>query len=79
MKGTPLENNLRAKSGYLRNTRAFAGYFDLPMVWIQYFVTIVNNYNGDTQYATKNIEAILLNTYNDLTNKYRASKVDENL
>jgi D-alanyl-D-alanine carboxypeptidase/D-alanyl-D-alanine-endopeptidase (penicillin-binding protein 4) len=80
LKGTPLENNLRAKSGYLRNTRAFAGYFDLPdgMDTIA-FVTIVNNYNGDTQYATKNIEAILLNTYNDLTNKYRASKVDENL
>lgn len=78
LKNTQLENNLRAKSGYLRYTRGFAGYFDLPdsMDTIA-FVILVNNFKADTKYLTKNIETVLLNSYNELTNKYRASRNNE--
>jgi D-alanyl-D-alanine carboxypeptidase/D-alanyl-D-alanine-endopeptidase (penicillin-binding protein 4) len=79
LKNTQLENNLRAKSGYLRYTRGFAGYFDLPdsMDTIA-FVILVNNFKADTKYLTKNIETVLLNSYNELTNKYRASQNNNN-
>jgi D-alanyl-D-alanine carboxypeptidase/D-alanyl-D-alanine-endopeptidase (penicillin-binding protein 4) len=80
LKNTPLENNLRAKSGYLHYIRGFAGYFDIPDSMDTFaFVILVNDFKADTKYLTKNIEAVLLNSYNELTNIYRASRSNEDV
>ena len=43
------------------------------------FVILVNDFKADTKYLTKNIEAVLLYSYNELTNIYRASRSNEDV
>lgn len=51
--GTPSEGVLRAKSGYLTNARAFAGYTPMQNGHLAAFVIIVNDYQ-DTPAAMRN-------------------------
>lgn len=39
----------------------------------------MNDFKADTKYLTKNIEKVLLNSYNELTNIHRASKYNEDV
>jgi D-alanyl-D-alanine carboxypeptidase/D-alanyl-D-alanine-endopeptidase (penicillin-binding protein 4) len=58
MKGTPGENNVRAKTGTMSNVRSLAGYVTTrdsePLV----FVAIVNNFDGTGAQANAALDAI---------------------
>jgi serine-type D-Ala-D-Ala carboxypeptidase/endopeptidase (penicillin-binding protein 4) len=58
MKGTPGENNVRAKTGTMSNVRSLAGYVNTrdgePLV----FVAIVNNFEGTGAQANAALDAI---------------------
>ena len=58
MKGTPGENNVRAKTGTMSNVRSLAGYVTTrdsePLV----FVAIVNNFEGTGAQANAALDAI---------------------
>ncbi len=46
-KGTPAENKVRLKSGYLTRVKSYAGYSNLPTGKALAFVLMVNNYTGE--------------------------------
>ena len=58
MKGTPGENNVRAKTGTMSNVRSLAGYVNTrdgePLV----FVAIVNNFEGTGAQANAALDAV---------------------
>jgi serine-type D-Ala-D-Ala carboxypeptidase/endopeptidase (penicillin-binding protein 4) len=58
MKGTPGENNVRAKTGTMSNVRSLAGYVTTrdgePLV----FVCVVNNFEGSGAQANAALDAI---------------------
>jgi len=58
MKGTPGENNVRAKTGTMSNVRSLAGYVNTrdgePLV----FVAMVNNFEGTGAQANAALDAI---------------------
>ncbi len=59
-KGTSAENNMRAKSGSIRNVRAYAGYAKTKSGRDIAFSLIINNYNGKSSSAKKKLERIMV-------------------
>jgi D-alanyl-D-alanine carboxypeptidase/D-alanyl-D-alanine-endopeptidase (penicillin-binding protein 4) len=58
MKGTPAENNVRAKTGTMSNVRSIAGYVRARDGETLAFVIIVNNFEGTGAQALAAIDAI---------------------
>jgi D-alanyl-D-alanine carboxypeptidase/D-alanyl-D-alanine-endopeptidase (penicillin-binding protein 4) len=56
MKGTPAENNLRAKTGTMSNIRSLAGYLTTRDGEHLAIVVIVNNYEGSGADANESID-----------------------
>jgi len=59
-KGTYAENNLRAKSGYMKNIRAYAGYVTNKNNEQLAFAIIVNNYNSSAFQMKKKLEKLMI-------------------
>jgi D-alanyl-D-alanine carboxypeptidase/D-alanyl-D-alanine-endopeptidase (penicillin-binding protein 4) len=62
-KGTALENNLRAKSGYITRARSYAGYMKAKSGKDICVSLIVNNFNGSPADTKKKMEEIFLKLY----------------
>jgi D-alanyl-D-alanine carboxypeptidase/D-alanyl-D-alanine-endopeptidase (penicillin-binding protein 4) len=60
MKGTPAENNVRAKTGTMSNVRSIAGYVRTRDGEPLAFVVIVNNFEGTGAQAIAAIDAIVV-------------------
>jgi serine-type D-Ala-D-Ala carboxypeptidase/endopeptidase (penicillin-binding protein 4) len=58
MKGTPGENNVRAKTGTMSNVRSLAGYATSRGGEVLAFVAIVNNFEGSGAQANAALDAI---------------------
>jgi D-alanyl-D-alanine carboxypeptidase/D-alanyl-D-alanine-endopeptidase (penicillin-binding protein 4) len=58
MKGTPGENNVRAKTGTMSNVRSLAGYITTRAGEPLAFVAIVNNFEGSGAQANSALDAI---------------------
>jgi len=63
-KGTPLEKNLRLKSGSLNGVRSYAGYLKTKKGRTLVFASIINNYSMNGGAADKMHEELLLDLYN---------------
>ncbi len=63
-KGTPLEKNLRLKSGSLNGVRAYTGYLKTKKGRTLAFTSIVNNYSAAPASLDKLHEGLLLELYN---------------
>lgn len=63
-KGTPLEQNLRLKSGSLNGVRAYTGYLKTKKGKTLVFTSIINNYSMPGAAADKMHEELLLALYN---------------
>jgi len=59
-KGTNAENNMHAKSGSIRNVRAYAGYVTTKSGRDVAFSLIINNYNGKSKTTRKKMERIMI-------------------
>ncbi len=59
-KGTSAQNNMRAKSGSIRNVRAYAGYVKSKSGREIAFAIMLNNFNCSSSKARKKIEKILV-------------------
>jgi serine-type D-Ala-D-Ala carboxypeptidase/endopeptidase (penicillin-binding protein 4) len=62
-KGTALENNFHAKSGYITRARSYAGYMKAKSGKDICVSLIINNYNGTPADAKKRMEQIFLKVY----------------
>jgi len=62
-KGTALENNLRAKSGYITRVRSYAGYMKTKSGKDVCVSLIINNFNGSPTETKKKMEEIFLKVY----------------
>ncbi|MGZ3865912.1 MAG: D-alanyl-D-alanine carboxypeptidase/D-alanyl-D-alanine endopeptidase [Bacteroidia bacterium] len=62
-KGTALENNFRAKSGYITRARSYAGYMKTKSGKDICISLMINNYNGTPSDAKKKMEQIFLKVY----------------
>jgi D-alanyl-D-alanine carboxypeptidase/D-alanyl-D-alanine-endopeptidase (penicillin-binding protein 4) len=62
-KGTPLENNLRAKTGYMQKVRAYSGYLKTRKGRELAFTLIMNNYSCSAKEAKQRAEKFLLGLY----------------
>jgi len=62
-KGTALENNLKAKSGYITRVRSYAGYMKTKSGKEICLSLIVNNFNGTPTDTKKKMEQIFLKIY----------------
>ncbi len=62
-KGTALENNLRAKSGYITRVRSYAGYMKTKSGKEICLSLIINNFNGSPSDTKKKMEQIFLKVY----------------
>ncbi|MCX8080871.1 MAG: D-alanyl-D-alanine carboxypeptidase/D-alanyl-D-alanine-endopeptidase [Bacteroidia bacterium] len=62
-KGTPLEGNLRAKTGYINKVRSFAGYMKTKSGKNIAFSLIVNNYDASFSAAQKKLTDFMLEIY----------------
>jgi D-alanyl-D-alanine carboxypeptidase/D-alanyl-D-alanine-endopeptidase (penicillin-binding protein 4) len=60
-RGTPLENNLRAKTGSMKRVRSLAGLFESKKGKEIIFAIIVNNFEG--QGITRELEDFMMNLY----------------
>jgi len=58
MKGTPAENNIRAKTGTMSNVRSLAGYATTRDGEVLAFVAIVNNFEGTGAQANTALDSI---------------------
>jgi D-alanyl-D-alanine carboxypeptidase/D-alanyl-D-alanine-endopeptidase (penicillin-binding protein 4) len=58
MKGTPAENNARAKTGTMSNIRSLAGYVKTRNAETLAFVAIVNNFEGTGGQANAALDAL---------------------
>jgi D-alanyl-D-alanine carboxypeptidase/D-alanyl-D-alanine-endopeptidase (penicillin-binding protein 4) len=58
MKGTPGENNVRAKTGTMSNVRSLAGYTTTRSGEVIAFVAMVNNFEGTGAQANAALDAI---------------------
>jgi len=58
--GTYAENNLRAKSGYMKNIRAYAGYVTNRNEEQLAFAIIINNYNCSAFQMKKKLEKLMI-------------------
>jgi len=63
-KGTPLEANLRLKSGSLNGVRSYTGYLKTKKGKTLVFTSILNNYSMPGSAADKMHEELLLELYN---------------
>jgi D-alanyl-D-alanine carboxypeptidase/D-alanyl-D-alanine-endopeptidase (penicillin-binding protein 4) len=63
-KGTPLEKNLRLKSGSLNGVRAYTGYLKTKKGRMLAFTSIVNDYSAAPSALDKMHEGLLLELYN---------------
>ncbi len=64
-KGTPLEKNVRAKTGSLERVRSLAGSLKSKKHRTILFAILINNYPGTSAETSKLLESILLSFYND--------------
>lgn len=62
-KGTPLEKNFRAKSGYITRVRSYAGYMKTKAGKEVCVSLIINNFNGSPSETRKKMEEIFLKVY----------------
>ncbi len=62
-KGTALENNMRAKTGYIEKVRAYAGQFKNKSGDTILFSIMINNYTCSASEARKLLEKICLMAY----------------
>ena len=62
-KGTSLENNFKAKSGYITRVRSYAGYMKTKSGKEICVSLIVNNFNGTPTDTKKKMEQIFLRIY----------------
>ncbi len=62
-KGTALENNFRAKSGYITRVRSYAGYMKAKSGKEICVSLIINNFNGTPSDTKKKMEEIFLKVY----------------
>ena len=62
-KGTALENNLQAKSGYITRVRSYAGYMKTKSGKEICISMIINNFNGSPSDTKKRMEQIFLKIY----------------
>lgn len=62
-KGTALENNFKAKSGYITRVRSYAGYLTTKTGKEVCVSLIVNNFNGSPSDTKKKMEEIFLKIY----------------
>jgi D-alanyl-D-alanine carboxypeptidase/D-alanyl-D-alanine-endopeptidase (penicillin-binding protein 4) len=62
-KGTALENNFRAKSGYITRARSYAGYMKTKSGKEICLSLIINNFNGTPAETKKKMEQIFLKVY----------------
>lgn len=62
-KGTMLENNLKAKSGYITRVRSYAGYMKTKGGKDICLSLIINNFNGSPSDTKKRMEQIFLKIY----------------
>ena len=76
LKGTPAENNLRAKTGSLSSATSLAGYVTTAAGEKLAFSIMVNNYPRDVEPRTACIDpiAVLLASFNDKPESKDASK-----
>jgi D-alanyl-D-alanine carboxypeptidase/D-alanyl-D-alanine-endopeptidase (penicillin-binding protein 4) len=63
-KGTPLETNLRLKSGSLNGVRSYTGYLKTKKGRTLVFTSILNNYSMNGGASDKMHEELLLDLYN---------------
>ena len=66
LKGTPLENNLRGKSGYISGARAFSGYLKAKSGKTIVFSMIANHFRGSTSQIDRVHEAMAQLIYESL-------------
>jgi D-alanyl-D-alanine carboxypeptidase/D-alanyl-D-alanine-endopeptidase (penicillin-binding protein 4) len=59
-KGTAAEGNLRAKSGYISNVRAFAGYVKTRSGKLLSFAMIANQYSDESSQMRKRFEKLMI-------------------
>lgn len=59
-KGSFIENNLRAKTGYITRVRAYAGFVKSKSGKELAFSVIINNYNGSAREAKLRLEKFLI-------------------
>ncbi len=59
-RGTSVEGKLRAKSGYMKTVRAYAGYVDNAKGDAMAFCVIVNNYSGNAFALKKKLENFMI-------------------
>ncbi len=62
-RGTVLENNFRAKSGYITRARSYAGYMKAKSGKEICISLIINNFNGTPTETKKKMEQIFLKVY----------------
>jgi D-alanyl-D-alanine carboxypeptidase/D-alanyl-D-alanine-endopeptidase (penicillin-binding protein 4) len=62
-KGTALENNLKAKSGYITRARSYAGYMKTKSGKEICLSLVINNYNGTPTETKKKMEQIFLKLF----------------
>lgn len=62
-KGTVLENNLKAKSGYITRVRSYAGYMKTKSGKEICLSLIINNFNGSPSDTKKKMEQLFLKIY----------------
>ena len=59
-KGTLIENNLRAKTGYINRVRSYCGYVTSVTGKTLAFSIIFNNYNCSAKEAKNELEKFLI-------------------
>ncbi|HCB63515.1 MAG: D-alanyl-D-alanine carboxypeptidase/D-alanyl-D-alanine-endopeptidase [Bacteroidetes bacterium GWF2_43_63] len=59
--GTTVKGKLRAKSGYMKTVRAYAGYVPNQKNEMMSFCIIVNNYSGNAFALKKKLEKLMVN------------------
>lgn len=64
-KGTPLEKNLKAKTGSMARVRSIAGLMKSKSKKNLLFAILINNFDLTTAETSKLLESILLSFYND--------------
>ncbi len=59
-RGTSAENNMHAKSGSIKNVRAYAGYVNTKSGREVAFSLFINNYNGSSSNTRKKMEKVMV-------------------
>jgi D-alanyl-D-alanine carboxypeptidase/D-alanyl-D-alanine-endopeptidase (penicillin-binding protein 4) len=60
MKGTPAENNVRAKTGTMTDVRTLAGYLRTRDGETLAFAILLNNFEGSSAEATAAVDRIVV-------------------